>query len=308
MTTYRTALVTGGAGFIGSHLVDALVERGLRVIVVDIATPLAENRNNKAEYVKLDIREKGLLGVFMEHLPDVVFHLAAHIDDRVSVIDPVLDAKQNILGSINVFECAKESKVKKILFASTSVVYGNATKPPFTEKTVPKPVTPYAISKLTGERYLNFYFHQHGIPFVALRIGNVYGPRQDGSKESGAVAIFTNKLLANEPPFMNDDGLTVRDYIFVDDVVAAFLAALDAPVVGVFNAATGVGFTTHQVYDLVSRAVGTQIVPLPRPQVRDAIKSVVLKSKKAKRELGWKPKMKLAKGIRLTVEWYKQRL
>lgn len=308
MHTYRTALVTGGAGFIGSHLVDALVERGLRVVVVDIATPKDDIKNSKAEYVKFDIREKGLLGVFMEHLPDVVFHLAAHIDDRVSVTDPALDAKQNILGSINVFECAKESKVKKLLFASTSVVYGNAAKPPFTEKTVPKPMTPYAISKLTGERYLNFYFHQYGIPYVALRIGNVYGPRQDGSKESGAVAIFTNKLLANEPPFMNDDGLTVRDYVFVDDVVSAFLAALETPVVGVFNVATGVGHNTHRVYDLVARAVGTQIVPLPRPQVRDAIKSVILKSRKAKRELGWKARTKFAKGVRLTVDWYKQRL
>lgn len=308
MHTYRTALVTGGAGFIGAHLVNALIAKGLRVVVVDLVAPKPEVRNDKAEYVTLDVREKPLLGVFMEHLPDVVFHLAAHIDDRVSVTDPVLDARHNVLGAINVFESAKESKVKKIVFASTSVVYGSTDKPPFAEKIVPKPLTPYAISKLTGERYLNFYFHQYGIPYVALRLGNVYGPGQDGSRESGAVAIFTNKLLANEAPFLNDDGQTVRDYIFVDDVVEAFLAAMEEQVVGVFNASSGVGSTTHEVYDLVAWATGSDIVPLPRPQVRDAVKTVVLKNKKARRELGWKARMSLKKGIRLTVDWYKARL
>lgn len=300
------AIVTGGSGFIGSHLVDALVERGVDVTVVDIADP--KYRNEKASYVRHDIRHDGLNEIFANVKPDVVFHLAAHIDDRASVKEPVMNAEHNVLGSLRVFEAARLAHAKKILFASTSVVYGQAEKLPITEKTLTKPLTPYAISKLTGEQYLHFYKNQYGIQFAAFRIGNVYGPRQDGSKESGAIAIFTSKLMAGETPFINDDGLTVRDYIYVGDVVNAFLTAAESDVSGVFNCGTRVGTATRELYAMVANELGSTLEPIARPEVKDAVKSVILKPAKARKELNWKPKMKLSRGLKQTLKWYKSKV
>jgi UDP-glucose 4-epimerase len=297
------AIVTGGSGFIGSHLVDALIERGVDVTVVDMAEP--KYRNDKASYILHDIRHEGLNEIFANVKPDVVFHLAAHIDDRASVNEPLMNAEHNVLGSLRVFEAARLAHAKKIVFASTSVVYGAAPKLPITEKMPTKPLTPYAISKLTGEQYLHFYQNQYGLPFVAFRIANVYGPRQDGSKESGAIAIFTKKLMAGEAPFMNDDGLTVRDYIHVSDVVSAFLIAAESDVSGVFNCGTRLGIATRELYAMVANELGATLEPIPRPEVKDAVKGVVLKSAKARQELGWKPKVRLARGLKQTLKWYK---
>lgn len=300
------AIVTGGAGFIGSHIVDLLVERGVAVTVVDVAEP--KYRNAKADYVKQDIRFEGLEDVFTNTKPDVVFHLAAHIDDRASTHDPVMNAEHNEIGLLRVFEAARKAGVRKILFASSCAVYGTAGKSPLTEKQVPKPMTPYAISKLTGEHYLHFYQSRYGIPFVAFRIANVYGPRQDGSKESGAIAIFTNKVLAAEAPFINDDGLTIRDYIHVSDVANAFVMAAESEVSGVFNCGTKVGTTTRDLYAMIASELGSTLEPIARPEVKDAVKEVTLRSVKAKKELGWKPKMKLARGLKQTLKWYKSKV
>ncbi len=296
------AIVTGGSGFIGSHLVDALVERGVDVTVIDMSEP--KYRNSKASYVSHDIRHDGMNEIFANVKPDVVFHLAAHIDDRASVKEPVVNAEHNVLGSLRVFEAARLAHAKKIIFASSGVVYGQAVKLPITEKTITKPLTPYAISKLTGEQYLHFYQNQYGLPFVAFRIANVYGPRQDGSQESGAIAIFTRKLMAGEPAFINDDGLTVRDYIYVSDVVNAFMIAAESEVSGVFNCGTKVGTATRELYAMVANELGTPLEPLARPEVKDAVKSVILKSAKARIELAWKPKVRLARGLRQTLKWY----
>jgi UDP-glucose 4-epimerase len=300
------ALVTGGCGFIGSHLVDTLTDQGVEVTVVDMVEP--KYRNAKASYVNHDIRREGLEEIFANVKPDVVFHLAAHIDDRASVREPVMNAEHNLLGSLRVFEAARLAHAKKIVFASTSVVYGQAAKLPLVEKMPVKPLTPYAISKLTGEQYLHFYKNQYGLPFVAFRIANVYGPRQDGSKESGAIAIFTSKLMAGEAPFMNDDGLTVRDYIHVNDVVNAFVMAAQSDVSGVFNCGTKVGTTTRELYAMVANELGTTLEPIARPEVQDAVKAVILKSAKARKELGWKPKMRLARGLKQTLKWYKAKV
>jgi UDP-glucose 4-epimerase len=299
------AIVTGGSGFIGSHLVDALVMKGVDVTVIDFAEP--KYRNEKASYVNRDIRHEGLNEVFANLKPDVVFHLAAHIDDRASVNDPVMNAQHNEIGSLRVLEATRHAGARKILFASTCAVYGLAGKNPLKETMSPRPMTPYGISKLAIEYYLDFYQQRYGLPFVALRLANVYGPRQDGSKESGAVSVFTAKLLAGETPFMNDDGQTIRDYINVNDVVNAFVMAAESEAVGIMNISTKVGTSTGDLFANIAYQLGSDLQPIPRPEVKDAIKAVTLKYAKAKQILGWKPKISLNKGLKETVKWYKSR-
>ncbi len=196
--------------------------------------------------------------------------------------------------------------MKKILFSSTSVAYGAAKGKTFSEKQASFPLTPYAISKYACELYLNFYKSTYNIPFVAFRVANIYGPRQDGSKEAGAIAIFTSKLLKGEIPFMNNDGQTVRDYIYVDDVVSAFMAAMLSDVSGVFNLGTGKGTTTQKIWELVSTAMKSTVTPIVRPDVQDAVKQVILKNTLTKETFGWKPATSLKRGIKATVKWYKK--
>lgn len=317
--TYTSALVTGGAGFIGSHLVDALVERGVKVTVLDLVDPSDDRRNGKAMYVKGDIRDKDL-EVFMRGvMPEVVFHLAAHIDDRASVLDPVMNADHNELGSINVFESAKRVGAKKIIFASSCAVYGLPEQIPAVETLLPRPRTPYGISKWVAEHYLDALSLQSAasapsnspingggpITTVALRFANVYGPRQDGSKESGAIAIFTAKLLAGERPFLNADGMTTRDYVFVGDVVSAMIAASENTVSGVFNVGTGREISTKDLFVMMQKAVGTDLEPVYRPEVRDAVVKMALDATVMQKTFGWTPVMTLEEGIRRTVAFYR---
>ncbi len=299
-------LVTGGSGFIGSHLVDALIEAGHGVTVIDWAEP-GDRKNERAQYVLKDIRDKDLEGVMSQISPEVVFHLAAHIDDRASVQDPVMNAEHNELGSINVFEGARKSGAKKIIFASSCAVYGLQEKMPITEKVTPRPRTPYGISKLAGEHYLEAYTLEHGLVTVALRFANVYGPRQDGSKESGAIAIFTAKLLAHEAPFINDSGATTRDYVFVGDVVSALVKAGEGNVSGVFNVGTGKEISTSDLFELVKDLAKSDVQPVPRPEVRDAVTRMSLKNSLLKKTFGWKPKTGLKKGIKQTLLWYSRK-
>lgn len=303
---YSSALVTGGAGFIGSHLVDALVEKGVKVTVLDLVDPKEERKNGKATYVKGDIRDRNL-GVFMKAVsPEVVFHLAAHIDDRASVLDPVMNTDHNELGSINVFENAKRVGVKKIIFASSCAVYGLPSSFPIVETMIPRPRTPYGISKWVAEHYLDAMSLQTDVVTVALRFANVYGPRQDGSKESGAIAVFTSKLLAGEAPFMNADGATTRDYVFVGDVVKAMIVALEGNVSGVFNVGTGREVSTKDLFGMIQESVGTSITPIPRPEVKDAVVRMALDAGKMKEVFGWVPEMSLEEGIKKTVQWYQR--
>lgn len=300
------AIVTGGSGFIGSHLVDALVERGVNVTVIDIAEP--KYRNVAATYIVHDIRHDGLKEIFASAQPEFVFHLAAHIDDRASVHEPVLNAEHNVIGSLKVLEAARGAQVKKVLFASTCAVYGVPKKLPITEKQLPAPRTPYGISKFVIEQYLAFYQNIHQLPFVALRLANVYGPRQDGSKESGAIAIFTSKLLAGEQAFLNDDGQTIRDYVHVSDIVNAFILAAESESKGIYNCGTKVGTTSRDLYALIASELGSVLEPIARPEVKDAVKAVTLRSALAKQAFAWKPKMRLARGLKQTLKWYKAKV
>ncbi|MBT4857179.1 NAD-dependent epimerase/dehydratase family protein [Candidatus Uhrbacteria bacterium] len=305
---YGTVIVTGGSGFIGSHLVDRLVEQAKRVVVIDKVRPPRKIKNKKAVYKKIDIRDSDVVAIFKKEKPDVVFHLAAHIFDRESVENPVQNAQDNILGSLNIFEGMRGHGNGKIIFTSTGVTYGAQSQLPISESMVPSPTTPYAVSKLTGERYLHFYKEVHGVPFTALRLGNVYGPRQDSSAESGAIGIFTAKLLQGETPFINNDGKTTRDYIYVDDVIEALLAAADSDYVGVLNIGTGIETTTQELFELVRAEVGVQSFPDTNEEVQDMLKRVALKNAKAKEVLGWAPAVPLSEGVANTVAWYRENL
>jgi UDP-glucose 4-epimerase len=305
---YHHALVTGGSGFIGSHLVDALVAQGVAVTVVDWVEPLADRRNPRATYILLDIRSPELTQRILGVMPDVVFHLAAHIDDRASVLDPVLNADHNIMGTLNVLEASRKAGVKRLVFASTGVAYGRADVIPTPESAISRPITPYAVSKLTCERYLKCYQTVHDFSWMALRFANVYGPRQDGSKECGAIAIFTNRLLAGQSVNINNDGRTTRDYVYVADIVAGCLAAAESDACEVVNLGTAQQTTTLDLLHLVEEAMGVAAEHVARPEIADEVKNCALAVDKARSMLRWSPNMPLKRGIEETVAWYKTRV
>lgn len=304
---FKNVIVTGGAGFIGSHLVDALVPVSARVIVIDNKKPRKSWKNPDARYKLQDVKSGELDSVFKRLKPDVVFHLAAHIHDRESVHEPVMNAKENIIGSLNVFEAAR-MYAKKVVFASTGVIYGIQENLPIPIDAEPRPLTPYAISKLTSERYLKFYNSVYELPYVALRMGNVYGPRQDASAESGAIGIFASRFLRGEQVFINNDGLTTRDYVYVDDVVRAFLKAATGKFEGVVNVATGIETSTKQIYDLVSESVGVQTDADIHEETNDILKHVALDISETVKRIKWKPTTTLEEGIEKTVEWYRENI
>lgn len=301
-------IVTGGAGFIGSHIVDRLIENGDAVLVIDKVDPVDANRNEKAAYKRLDILDSSLAETFIEFKPEAVFHLAAFIDDRASVIDPATCTEINVVGTINVLEAARQSGVKRFLFASTGVTYGDKKELPLVEGTTPDPETPYGISKLIAEQYLRYYHVQFGISTLAIRIANVYGERQDGSRECGAIAIFTKRLLEGAPVFINNDGETTRDYIYVGDVAGCFMLGFAHPeITGVVNAGTGIQTSTKAVFDAVKSATGAMVDAALRPEVHDHPKRVALSPKKAEEKLGFLAKTSVKEGIEKTVNWYKMR-
>ncbi len=306
MKTDQTVLITGGAGFIGSHLVDSLVERVKRVVVLDKRKPGKEWKNAKAIYKVGDIRDAVLEDCMRKYQPATVFHLAAHVDDRESVHEPVLNAGHNIIGSLHVFDAAKKYGVKKVVLASTGVVYGQQGTMPIRIDAPTHPMTPYAISKLTAENYLRFYKSVYGFSFAALRLGNVYGPRQDGSVECGAIAIFSSRFLAGEQVYINNDGKTTRDYVHVKDVVQAFILAASSEHSGVYNVGTGIGTDTLKLYELVQGAVGVQSQPNWRADIQDELKHVALDATLTTKELGWSPKISVEEGIKETVDWYRR--
>lgn len=303
---FKHVIITGGSGFIGSHVVDAMLERAERVTVIDKQKPPRQVKRKEATYRILNIQDERISAVFQKAKPDLVIHLAAHIDDRHSVIDPVANAKDNVLGTLRVLEAARASGMPRVVFASTGILYGNQSSYPAKETDVPHPATPYAVSKLTGERYLHFYHVVHGLSYAALRFGNVYGPRQDSSKETGAIGVFTTNLLKGEPAFVNNDGSTTRDYVYVGDVVESILRAAGSDVVGVFNVGTGIETSTSQLFTDVSEAVGVNIAPQEREEVVDVIKRAALDSSLAHDKLGWAPETSLETGIEKTVAWYRE--
>lgn len=301
-------LVTGGAGFIGSHVTDTYIEAGHEVIIVDnLVTGKKENINPKATYVKADVRTDKVQDLIKKEKPDVINHHAAHINVGKSVEDPQFDADANILGLLNVMQAAvKAGSVKKIIFASTGgAMYGEQLTP-FTETMPPQPLSPYGISKRAGELYLYFYWYQYGISYTALRYANVYGPRQNPHGEAGVISIFAEKLIKGEQLVINGDGLQTRDYVYVGDVAHANLLALREDIIGEINIGTAIETDVNQIYDLVTKYFETDVKAVHGPARSGEQRVSSLNYALANTKLGWRPRVVLDKGIEHTVDWYKQ--
>ena len=305
------ALVTGGAGFIGSHIVDALIDRGYSVAIVDdLSTGQKENVNPEARLYVMDLASKDLAEVMDKEQPDVVYHEAAQMDVRKSVADPIFDANVNIIGGLNLYENCVRVGVKKVIFASSGgTVYGEQEIFPAPETHPYQPLSPYGIAKLTNENYLYFYNQTHGLKSVALRYANVYGPRQNPHGEAGVVAIFTSRLLAGETPTINGTGKQTRDYTYVGDVVAANMAALDyeGEDVAHFNVGTAIETDVNELYEYIRAAVGTDTqAPHGEGKPGEQFRSV-LAWDKLNKATGWKPQVTVKEGIENTVEWFRQK-
>jgi len=304
-------LITGGAGFIGSNIVDALIERHNEVIVVDdLSNGKLENVNKKAKFYKFDIRDKKLIDIFSIEKPDIVIHNAAQLSVRISVENPLLDAEINVIGGLNVFDCSAKSNVKKVIFASSGgTVYGEQLYFPADENHPTNPISPYGVAKLTSEKYLNYYFREYGLKYTALRYANIYGPRQDPLGEAGVVAIFSNKILKGQDPIINGDGNQTRDYVYVGDAVEANLLAMESDFIGCVNIATSIETTVNELFYALKEASGNKNIKevhgpaKPGEQYRS-----VLTYNLAKEVLGWQPKTPINEGLIKTFEWFKNNL
>jgi UDP-glucose 4-epimerase len=309
----KKVLVTGGAGFIGSHLVDKLIAIGHRVVVIDnLSTGKRKNLNPKAKFYKLNIRSPKIASIFKKEKPDVLFHFAAQANVRVSVQNPIFDAEENILGSLNVIQSfidtarpQSSSSSKKIVFSSTGgAIYGEAEQIPTPETYPAEPESPYGMAKLAIEKYLAFFHKTYSVPFVALRFANVYGPRQNAKGEAGVVAIFCDKLLNNQPVTVFGDGEQTRDFVYISDVVAAAILAMKSPKTGIFNVGTGKETSVNEIFAVIKRLTGLKAKKKHLKAIPGELRRSALNFSKIKRELGWRPKTPLGEGLKKTVEFY----
>ena len=303
-------LVTGGAGFIGSHIVDALVDGGHRVSVLDnLSTGRVENINPATTFYEMDVRDEAVSRIFSEERPEAVVHMAAQVSVRESVADPVHDASVNVMGSINLLQSCIKYGVGRFVFASSGgAVYGEQETFPATEAHPTRPLSPYGAAKLAVEHYLHYYHKEHSLDYTALRYANVYGPRQDPHGEAGVVAIFTGKMLDGETPTVNGDGLQTRDYVYVGDVVKANLLALSKDYVGCLNVGTGVEATVNQLYGFIKAEAGYKGDKVHGPakageQFRSVVDCALIK-----KSFGWSPEVSLPEGLKETVNYFRAEL
>lgn len=302
-------LVTGGAGFIGSHVVDAFVAAGHEVAIVDnLATGQRAWVNPAARLHVVDVRSSRLTGVFQTEWPEVVAHLAAQAGVPRSVADPAFDASVNIAGGLNVLDCCRRFGVRRVIYSSTGgAAYGDTDVIPTPEDHPLRPVSPYGVSKIAMELYLDAWGHTYGVSGLALRYANVYGPRQDHRGEAGVVAIFCDRLLAGQPPIVNGDGRQTRDYVYVEDVAAANLLALARPqVTGCVNIATGVETSVNELHGALARVTGVQMAPQYAPARAGEQRRSCLDPTRARRVLGWTPVVPLDDGLPKTFESFKR--
>ncbi|MCM8787748.1 MAG: SDR family oxidoreductase [Candidatus Omnitrophica bacterium] len=305
----KKILVTGGAGFIGSHLVDKLIKDNYKVVVIDnLSTGKKENLNSKAKFYKIDIQSQKISQVFKKEKPEIVFHYAAQIDVRKSVENPIKDAKINILGTLNILENCKKYKVQKFIFASTGgAIYGDADIIPTPEDYPEFPLSPYGIEKLIVDKYLNYYYQVFGLPFVSLRLANVYGPRQNSKGEAGVIAIFCDKMLSSSQPIINGNGKQTRDFIYVDDVVEASILAMKSKKVGIYNIGTAKETNINEIFGKIKKLTKANCKKIYGPIKEGEQKRSCLDFKRAQKELGWTPKISLAEGLRKTVGWFRNK-
>jgi UDP-glucose 4-epimerase len=303
-------LVTGGAGFIGSHVVDGYVAAGHDVLVVDsLCTGKRENLNPKARFHQLDILEPKTAELIRDERPDVLNHHAAQMDVRRSVADPLFDARTNVLGTIALLEAARQAGVKKVLFVSSGgAVYGEQETFPAPETHPTWPVSPYGVSKRSGELYCHFYLAEYRMPFVAFRYANVYGPRQDPHGEAGVVAIFSGKMLRGESITVNGDGKQTRDYVYVGDLVRANVALATHSYCGAMNFGTGIETDVNQLFAHIRKACGVDAPEQHGPAKPGEQTRSVISPRLAEQVLGWRPEVGLEQGIESTVAFFRDKL
>jgi UDP-glucose 4-epimerase len=300
-------LVTGGAGFIGSHTVDALVERSHDVAVIDdLSSGKRVQVNPRARFHLADLRDARLVtGIIERERPEVIFHLAAQMDVRRSVADPAFDAQVNLVGLLNLMEAARGRGLRRVIFASSGgAIYGEQESFPCDEEHPCRPVSPYGVAKLASERYLFFYRNEYGIGYTAMRYANVYGPRQDPHGEAGVVAIFCGRLLSGDSCTIYGDGGQTRDYVYVGDVAAANIAALERGADGGFNVGTGIETDVNQLYSELAQLAGVRKEAAYGPARGGEQRRSVILPQRAGRDLGWQPRMTLRDGLRATFEYF----
>lgn len=302
-------LVTGGCGFIGSHIVDILVDNGYNVVVVDnLSTGKRANVNKETKFYNVDLTSTELKKVFKKESPDFVSHQAAQVNVRHSIKNPLFDAQNNILGGVNLLECCKDSEVKKVVYASSGgAIYGNPAYLPCDENHPIKPISPYGVSKFAVEMFLNYYYQIFGLEYCALRYSNVYGPRQDPKGEAGVVAIFINNLLNKEQCIINGDGNQTRDFVYVKDVAnATLLAFKDKCKCCAINIGSGKEISINEIYKKISELVGSNKPPVHGSAIKGEVDHIYLGVKLAKRVLGWKSEFELDTGLKETIKWFKK--
>lgn len=300
-------LVTGGAGFIGSNIVDAYIDAGHDVVIVDdLSTGRKRNINPQATFVEMNIIDPAIEGVFQEHRFDVVNHHAAQMDVRRSVEDPIFDAKSNVLGFLNILQSCAKFGTRRVIFASSGgAIYGEQDYFPADEEHKTQPYSPYGITKLVGEKYLFFYDLTYGIKYTALRYANVYGPRQNPHGEAGVVAIFSKMLLSGKQPVINGSGEQTRDYVYVKDVVKANLLALENKESDIFNIGTGIETDVNQLYRALSELTGAHLPEKHGPAKAGEQMRSVVDTAKIQKALGWKADYDLKGGLAETVEYFR---
>ena len=300
-------LVTGGAGFIGSHVVDAYVEKGWDVVAVDdLSTGREANLNPAATFYRMDVRSPEIEAIFEKERPDVVNHHAAQIDVRRSVTEPLFDAEVNIIGSLNVIEQAKQFGVERFVYISTGgAVYGEPEYLPCDEGHPVNPICQYGASKHTVEHYLYMYHYNDGLDYTVLRYPNVYGPRQDPHGEAGVVAIFTGQMLHGEQAVINGDGRQERDFVYVGDCARANVLAVEAGQNGIYNLGSGRGTSVNELFDLLREITHYDKERVHGPAKVGETRRIYLTYDKARRDLGWEPTVSLEEGLERTVAYFK---
>jgi UDP-glucose 4-epimerase len=300
-------LVTGGAGFIGSHVCDVFLAKGHEVVALDdLSSGRQENLDRRVKLCQLDIRSREAAELIERERPQVLCHLAAQMDVRRSVEDPRFDADANILGMLNLLEAARKVSVKKVIFSSTGgAIYGEQDVYPAPESHPTRPVSPYGVSKAAGELYLGYYRAQYGLPYIALRYANVYGPRQNPHGEAGVVAIFSQRLVEGRPCTIFGEGKQTRDFVYGPDVAAANYLAFESDHVGAVNIGTGIETDINALYAMLAKAAGSSqkanhAPAKPGEQLRSCIDATF-----AKKALGWMPTMHLEQGLAKTLDYFR---